>query len=187
MPTSSSGELEALSAGDVLEYAYKRSLGPVIGRFLGGVKARRIEAVKTAAGRVIAPPVEYDPDTGEDVDAEARIAVGPGGVVTTWAWEREAKAHHPVSRPFAWALVRLDGADTGMLHAVDVGGDEGKMKSGMRVAPRWRAERTGTIRDLECFVPEEEESGQGQGHGQGHGWSGLRRTGRPRTPGRIQA
>jgi len=40
------------------------------------------------------------------------------------------------------------------LHAVDAG-DESKMKTGMRVQPRWAAEPQGSIRDLECFVPEE--------------------------------
>jgi uncharacterized OB-fold protein len=50
-------------------------------------------------------------------------------------------------------MVRLVGADTGMLHAVDVGGDEAAMRTGLRVRPKWRSERTGSIRDLECFVP----------------------------------
>ena len=135
-----------------LEYTYQRSTGPVIGRFLGGLRAARLEGVKTGAGRVIAPPLEYDPETGEATgDA---VEVGPGGVVTTWAWVEEPRPFHPVQRPFAWALVRLDGADTGMLHAVDVGGDEANIKTGMRVVPRWRNERKGEIRDLECFVPE---------------------------------
>jgi hypothetical protein len=51
-------------------------------------------------------------------------------------------------------LVKLDGADAPMLHAVDAG-DESRMKTGMRVQPRWAAEPQGSIRDLECFVPEE--------------------------------
>jgi uncharacterized OB-fold protein len=40
-----------------------------------------------------------------------------------------------------------------MLHAVDAGAPEA-MSTGMRVVPRWRAEREGTINDIECFVPE---------------------------------
>ncbi|MSP17162.1 MAG: DNA-binding protein [Myxococcales bacterium] len=136
-----------------LEYTYRRSTGPVIGRFLGALRDRRLEGVKTSAGRVLSPPGEYDPETGEDVGAP--IDVGPGGVVTTWTWIAEPKPLHPVARPFAWALVRLDGADTAMLHAVDVGGDSGNIRTGLRVSPRWRAVRTGSIRDLECFVPED--------------------------------
>jgi uncharacterized OB-fold protein len=147
-------ERDELEAPYRLEYTYQRSAGPVIGRFLGGLRAGRFEGVR-AGGRVIAPPTEYDPETGED--AGDAVAVGPAGVVTTWAWEDRPRPFHPVARPFAWAMVRLDGADTGMLHAVDVGGDEAKMRSGMKVVPRWRAERTGSIRDLECFVPADPE------------------------------
>lgn len=47
----------------------------------------------------------------------------------------------------------MDGADTALLHAVDAG-DERAMKTGMRVKPRWREERTGHILDIECFEPE---------------------------------
>ncbi len=133
-----------------LEYTYQRSTGPVIGRFLGALRDGRLEGVTTAGGRVLVPPVEYDPETGEDVGAA--VDVGPAGVVTTWAWVGEPRPFHPLARPFAWALIKLDGADTAMLHAIDVDGDEARMKTGMRVEPRWRVERTGTIRDVECFV-----------------------------------
>ena len=47
---------------------------------------------------------------GEDPDDF--VAVGPGGVVTTWAWVHAPRPKHPLDRPFAWALIRLDGADT---------------------------------------------------------------------------
>jgi uncharacterized OB-fold protein len=61
----------------------------------------------------------------------------------------------PLDRPFAWALVQLDGASTGMLHVVDAGSADA-MSSGMRVTARWRpaAERVGSMHDIECFVPE---------------------------------
>jgi uncharacterized OB-fold protein len=95
------------------------------------------------------PPLEYDTDGAATGDP---VAVGPGGVVTTWAWVSQPLRNHPLNHPFAWALVRLDGADTAMLHSVDAGSPD-VMRTGMRVEPRWRAERTGSIRDLECFVP----------------------------------
>jgi uncharacterized OB-fold protein len=81
------------------------------------------------------------------------VPVGPGGVVTTWAWIDQPRRFQPLQRPFAWALVKLDGADTALAHVVDAG-DPGKMKTGMRVTARWRAERKGAITDIECFVPE---------------------------------
>ena len=98
------------------------------------------------------PPTEFDPATGESIDDF--VAVGPGGVVTTWAWVHEPRPKHPLQQPFAWALIRLDGADTGLLHAV-AAGSEADMTTGMRVQPRWRDETRGEIGDIACFEPEE--------------------------------
>ncbi|MCZ6569177.1 MAG: DNA-binding protein, partial [Deltaproteobacteria bacterium] len=51
---------EVLSAGYALEYTYTRSVGPAIGRFLTGLRERRIEGVVGSDGRVIVPPTGYD-------------------------------------------------------------------------------------------------------------------------------
>lgn len=140
-----------LSAPHVLEFPYTRSVGPVIGRFLTGLRDGKIEGIRAKDGRVLVPPVEYDPVTSETLDEF--VEVGQGGVVTTWAWVSEPRPKHPLDHPFAWALIRLDGADTAMLHAVDAG-DEATMSTGMRVKVRWRDERDGMITDIACFEPE---------------------------------
>lgn len=142
---------DVLSAPHVLEYPYHRSVGPVLGRFFTGLREGRIEGVRTPGGRVLVPPSEYDPDTGEPTGEF--VEVGGSGVVTTWAWVHEPRAKHPIDRPFAWALIRLDGADTPLLHAVDAR-DEARMRTGMRVRVSWNEERKGHIRDIRCFVPE---------------------------------
>lgn len=144
-------ETEVLSALHVLEYPYKRSVGPVIGRFLTGLREKRFEGIRAGDGRVLVPPVEYDPQTAQELSEF--VPVGPGGVVTTWTWLTEPRSNNPLRKPFAWALIKLDGADTALLHAVDAG-DESTMKTGMRVRPRWREERAGHILDIECFEPE---------------------------------
>ena len=55
-----------LSAPNVLEYTYTRTTGPVIGRFMTGLRDHKmIEGIRTGDGRVIVPPLEYDPDSGE--------------------------------------------------------------------------------------------------------------------------
>lgn len=138
-----------LTAPHVLEYPYRRSVGPVLGRFFTALRDGRLVGVKTAKGRVLVPPAEYDPESGAAV-SDAFVDVGPGGVVTTWSWVSRPRAKQPLDRPFAWALIRLDGADTAMLHAVDAG-EPSRMKTGMRVVPRWRAERVGHMADIECF------------------------------------
>ncbi|MEN8184980.1 MAG: OB-fold domain-containing protein [Myxococcota bacterium] len=142
-------------APHVVEYPYRRSVGPVLGRFFTSLRDGRIEGIRTAAGRVLVPPMEYDPETGEATGEF--VEVGSVGEVTTWSWVARPRPKHPLDRPFAWALVRLDGADTALLHAVDAG-DESQMRTGMRVRARFRAERKGEIQDIECFDPEDHQA-----------------------------
>jgi len=136
-----------------MELMYRRSLGPVVGAFLTGLRDQRLLASRTTEGRVICPALEYDPESGDAVEDEL-VEVGPGGTVTGWTWVSEPLRKHPSATPFAWALVRLDGADTSLLHALAVDGPE-SVQTGMRVVPRWADERTGHITDLAHFVPEE--------------------------------
>jgi len=140
-----------LTAPHHLEYAYKRSVGPVLGRFSAGLRERQICGNRTAAGRVRVPPAEYDPDTGE-ATTEDFVDVGPGGTVTSWTWVGKPRAKQPLQQPFAYALIVLDGADTPLLHAVDAL-PESRMRTGMHVRPRWRSETKGEIADVACFEP----------------------------------
>jgi uncharacterized protein len=144
---------EAHRVTTVLEFPYKRSLGPVIGGFLTGLRDGRLLGIRTPAGRVLVPPLEYDPETGDELDPEL-IEVGPGGVVTAWAWVTNPTNRHPLSHPFAFALIRLDGATTALIHAVDAG-DMTAMRTGMRVTPRWGDLRQGRIDDIQAFIPEQ--------------------------------
>lgn len=134
-----------------MELLYRRSLGPVVGAFLAGLRDQRVLASRTAAGRVICPPLEYDPDSGDPVDDLVEVA--PRGTVTGWAWVAEPRPKHPFDRPFAWATVQLDGADTAVVHALDAPSIDA-VATGMRVQVRWAAERTGHITDIACFEPE---------------------------------
>jgi len=140
-----------LSAPLVIEYPFTRTTGPVIGAFLTGLREGILLGIRGADGKVLVPPVEYDPHTSEELTE--LVEVGPGGVVDTWAWVRQPLAKHPLPHPFAWALVRPDGADVGFLQAVDAGSVDA-MRTGMRVRPRWAAEREGAIHDLACWEPE---------------------------------
>ncbi|MEO5874921.1 MAG: OB-fold domain-containing protein, partial [Streptosporangiaceae bacterium] len=78
----------------------------------------------------------------------------------SWAWVAEPLADHPLDRPFAWALVKPDGADTALLHALDVGVYEPgakppkRLKVGLRVRAEFRADRVGDITDIRAFRPE---------------------------------
>ena len=141
-----------LSAPLVIEYPFTRTTGPVIGAFLTGLRERVLVGSVAADGRVIVPPHEFDPVTGDDLTE--LVEVGPGGEVTTWAWVSAPHPKHPFDRPFAWALIRPDGADTPMLGAVAASSID-DVRTGMRVTPVWADERQGEITDLAHWVPEE--------------------------------
>ena len=133
-----------------IEFDYTRSLGPVLSQFMTGLKDRRILAARGADGRVHAPPFEYDPVSA--APPGELTEVGPEGTVVSWSWMPEPLAGQPLAGAFAWALIRLDGADTAMLHAVD-SALAAVMRTGLRVRARWAANRVGSIRDIACFEP----------------------------------
>ena len=135
-----------------IEFDYTRSLGPVLSQFMAALAERRILGARGADGRVHAPPFEYDPVSAEP--PRELVPVGPEGTVISWSWMPDPLAGQPLAEPFAWALIRLDGAGTAMLHAVDAGSLE-RMQTGMRVRARWAPERSGRIEDIACFEPED--------------------------------
>ncbi len=141
--------IEALTAPHRLAYTYKRSLGPVLGKFFTGLRDRRILGVRRVDGTVMVPPKEYDPDTCASLDEI--VDVSDEGVVTSWSWVSAPRPQQPLDHPFAYALVQLDGTSTPFLHVVDAG-DESAMKTGMRVKARWAEETQGVITDF-VFVP----------------------------------
>ena len=143
-----------LTAPHILEYAYTRSTGPIIGAFLTALRDGRVVGVRAADGRVLVPPQEYDPVTSEPLDE--MVDVGTAGEVLTWSWNPQPRPGQPLDRPFAWALVKLDGADTPILHALDVP-SPADVATGLRVRIRWASERVGSIGDIACFEPGDSE------------------------------
>jgi hypothetical protein len=144
----------SLRGEHVLQYPYRRATGPILGRFFTEIRDHgRFLGAKTSSGEVLCPPVDVDPDTLADLSVDDLVEVGPAGRVTSWTWLSEPRPGNPLDRPFAWALIRLDGADSALLHVVDAG-SESAMRTGMRVVARFRDERNGDIHDIACFVPE---------------------------------
>ena len=142
-----------------ITFPYKRSLGPVMSAFMTALTEQRLLGIRSG-DRVICPPREWDPNTAADLSEDDLVEVGPAGIVESWCWVAAPSSQHPLDRPFAFATIKLDGADTALLHAVDAGSIDA-MSTGMRVAPRWRAERKGHITDIEAFVLGESAEGGG--------------------------
>lgn len=138
-------------ADHVLEYPFVRSVGPVIGAFLTGLRDGKVVGIKGTGGKVIVPPTEYDPETGEETNGI--VDVGPEGTVTSWSWVARPRPKHPSTEPFAWVLVKFDGADTSFLHILQASGPDA-VETGMRVRPEFlpEGERVGHVKDIAHFV-----------------------------------
>lgn len=135
-----------LSAPLTLSFDYTRSVGPTLGAFFTALRDRRIVGIRGSDGRVHVPVVEFDPVTHDRLSEI--VPVASAGTVLAWAWQSVPLAGQPLDRPFAWALIRLDGADTPMLHAVD-----GTVTTGARVHAHWADETVGAITDIRYFAP----------------------------------
>jgi len=140
-----------LSAPLKLAFDYTRSVGPLLGEFFTALRERRIVGVRGSDGKVLVPPAEYDPVTWEQLTEI--VPVASVGTVLSWTWQPQPLPGQPLDRPFAWALIKLDGADTPLLHAVDTGaaGSAG-ISTGARVHAHWVDEPVGAITDIAYFA-----------------------------------
>ena len=76
---------------------------------------------------------------------------GPEGELLSWTIARVDVDERPLAQPVVYGLVRLDGADTVMLHRlVDV---DGEPTIGARVRAMLASDRDGSILDIEGFAP----------------------------------
>ena len=101
--------------------------------------------------KVFAPAAEYDPYTREALTEI--VEVGPGGTIESWSWVNSPRSHHLLKKPFAFALIKLDGADTAMLHMVS-DCDESDLSIGKKVLPVWSKNPTEAITDINYFILE---------------------------------
>jgi uncharacterized OB-fold protein len=78
--------------------------------------------------------------------------VGHEGTLLTYTIPRYREKIHPTEEPFAFGVVKLDGADTGLTHLI---GEfkERDLRSGMRVKAVFRDKPEGNILDIRYFRP----------------------------------
>jgi uncharacterized protein len=143
-----------LSAPLKLSFDYTRSVGPLLSQFFTALRERRILGVRGSDGRVLVPPAEYDPVTYAQLTEV--VPVKSVGTVLSWTWQSHPLEGQPLDKPFAWALIKLDGADTALLHAVDAGTSDA-ISTGARVHVHWADEPTGAITDIAYFALGDQE------------------------------
>lgn len=133
------------------DFPYKHSTGETIGRFLAGLKEqKKIWGWRSPRQGVVVPPLGYD-----ELEASSGgewVEVAETGVVTAVAVVYQPiEKLHPAAPPFAFVLVKLDGADTALAHIVKH--DLDQLRVGSRVRAVWAPDerRQGSIHDIECF------------------------------------
>lgn len=151
----SPGGADILRAPLTIGYDFQRTTGPVIGAFLTALGDRRVLGIRDTTGRVVCPPVEYDPASGEPLTE--MVEVGSQGTVQTWSWVANVRDGQPLETPHALAMIRLDGADTAMLHVIDAP-DPGAVATGARVRVRWSDDAEPGYGRIACFEMIEEGS-----------------------------
>ena len=121
---------------------FKYAAGRTGSRFLAALRdGKRILASRCGAcARVAVPLRAFCPACGGDELAE--LEVGPGGIIVAWTETPDAGSY---------ALVRLDGADTGFLHRLLAA--PGGCHIGQRVRVRFAASRRASILDIDGFEP----------------------------------
>ena len=139
---------DVLSQAFELGFTYTRSTGPIVGRFLTDLRDRKITGIRASDGRVIVPPMEYDPDTADALSEF--VSVASEGEIVSWCWVNQPRDAHPMDRPFAWAMITLDGADVPMVHCVSAA-KESNIATGMRVKAVWADETIGMMTDIRWF------------------------------------
>ena len=96
----------------------------------------------TACEKVLVPARSFCPQCGAELSAY--VEVGPGGELLSWTEQPGNVSASPI-----FCLVRLDGADTALVHRLLA--HPPAIAVGARVRARFAVERTGSIADIEGF------------------------------------
>lgn len=126
---------------------YKWTTGAAIGRFLTELRdnARLVGGRCEQCGRVFLPPPDLCGECFKPIDDW--VALTGEGVVIAASTVHRQMPFSPAAAPYTIALIRLDGADTNIVHLVGEG-----VKSGDRVRARFKQQRSGSILDIERFA-----------------------------------
>ena len=100
--------------------------------------------------KVLVPPRKSCPFCF--VDTAEWVPLSGKGEVDTFTIVRRDTNLQPRKAPFAYAVIKLEGADTGFVHILgDV--DVEEIKTGMKVEAVFAEERSGLVTDIKYFRP----------------------------------
>jgi len=135
-------------------WRYSHSAGPVRSKFLLNLRdQQKIMGTKcTACGRVYVPARSTCLMCFEDISDW--VEVSHEGTLTTFTVVHESQPSLKYDAPFTLGIIKLDGADTGIVHRLSEI-DLEKISIGMRVKAVFKDELKGDIWDIKYFKPVE--------------------------------
>jgi uncharacterized OB-fold protein len=134
-----------------LPYAY--FAGRVGSRFITAIRdEHRIMGVRCGAcARTFIPPRQTCEICMEDI-RDNWVDLGNTGEVTNFTVVRYDDKHLPRKAPFVLAMIKIEGADTPMVHILE-GIEPDKVKKGLKVEAVFSKKTTNTILDIDHFEP----------------------------------
>lgn len=147
-----SDHVERMVLQGKLDLPFSYAAGKTASRFFVELRDRQRIMGKRCplCQRVIVPPQLFCKECF--VDTDEWVEVGPVGTLVTFTVVYHKENHHPKEAPIAYGIIKLDGADTSIVHFLDET-EVTKLEHGMRVRAIFAEERKGHILDIECFRP----------------------------------
>ena len=136
-----------------LALPYTYFAGRVGSKFLTTIRdEKKIMGIKcNSCNKVFVPPRQTCDVCLEDI-RDNWVDVQNTGEVTNFTVVRYDDKHLPRKAPYVLAMIKLDGADSSLVHVVE-GVAVDKMAKGLKVQAVFAEETTGTILDIDHFVP----------------------------------
>ena len=100
--------------------------------------------------RVYVPAISFCYDCFKPINEW--VEVSPEGTLIAYTMVYQSEPPYPVKTPFAYGIIKLDGADRGMVHIIGEVNPK-NLKIGMRVQAVFKDKRVGSILDIKYFKP----------------------------------
>jgi hypothetical protein len=80
------------------------------------------------------------------------VEVSNEGILMSYTMVYQSEPSYPIKTPFAYGIIKLDGADTGFAHIIGEVNPK-DLKIGIRVKAVFKDKRVGSILDISYFKP----------------------------------
>jgi uncharacterized protein len=143
---------EILHHERVFNTVFTYDAGRIRSKFLIGLRDKqKILGIKCPQCHTVYVPARTTCDKCF-VNMDEFVEVASEGTLTTFTAVNVKQDYYPSQEPFMYGIIKLDGADTGLVHLLGEV-DPAKVKIGMRMKAVFNDKRTGHIKDIKYFKP----------------------------------